>query len=143
MRKRILCVFVVSVLLIVTNVSTSILTTSISDAKWENSLFASINANIREFTIRGKAILSSVEENNAERYYDSRDDSVVQIDTENAESIEHLSINGVDTMRVFKDGDINCVMMDTDNGIFIRVWTSLGISVETNEKIAQNIKFLK
>lgn len=46
-------------------------------------------------------------------------------------------------MRVFKDGDINCVMMDTDNGIFIRVWTSPGISVETNEKIAQNIKFLK
>ena len=55
MRKRILCVFVVSVLLIVTNVSTSILTTSISDAKWENSLLASINANIREFTIRGNA----------------------------------------------------------------------------------------
>lgn len=73
----------------------------------------------------------------------SDENSVVQIDTENAESIEHLSINGVDTMRVFKDGDINCVMMDTDNGIFIRVWTSLGISVETNEKIAQNIKFLK
>ena len=78
MRKRILCVFVVSVLLIVTNVSTSILTTSISDAKWENSLLASINANIREFTIRGKAILSSVEENNAERYYDSRDDFLLQ-----------------------------------------------------------------
>ena len=78
MRKRILCVFVVSVLLIVTNVSTSILTTSISDAKWENTLFASINANIREFTIRGKAILSSVEENNAERYYDSRDDFLLQ-----------------------------------------------------------------
>jgi len=44
---------------------------------------------------------------------------------------------------IIKDGDINCVMMDTDNGIFIRVWTSPGISVETNEKIAQNIKFLK
>lgn len=75
--------------------------------------------------------------------YKQHENSVVQIDTENAESIEHLSINGVDTMRVFKDGDINCVMMDTDNGIFIRVWTSPGISVETNEKIAQNIKFLK
>lgn len=85
-------------------------------------------------------------QNNAGLYFSiilSDENSVVQIDTENAESIEHLSINGVDTMRVFKDGDINCVMMDTDNGIFIRVWTSPGISVETNEKIAQNIKFLK
>lgn len=85
-------------------------------------------------------------QNNAGLYFSiilSDENSVVQIDTENAESIEHLSINGVDTMCVFKDGDINCVMMDTDNGIFIRVWTSPGISVETNEKIAQNIKFLK
>ena len=84
-------------------------------------------------------------QNNAGLYFSiilSDENSVVQIDTENAESIEHLSINGVDTMRVFKDGDINCVMMDTDNGIFIRVWTSPGISVETNEKIAQNIKLI-
>lgn len=73
----------------------------------------------------------------------SGEDSIVQIDTENADNIEHLSINGVDTMRVTKDGDINCVMMDTENGVFITVWTSPGISVETNEKIAQNIKFLK
>ena len=73
----------------------------------------------------------------------SGEDSIVQIDTENADNIEHLSINGVDTIRVTKDGDINCVMMDTEKGVFITVWTSPGISVETNEKIAQNIKFLK
>lgn len=73
----------------------------------------------------------------------SDENSAVQIDTENADSVEHLSINGIDTMRVTKDGDINCIMMDTENGVFITVWTSPGISVETNEKIAQNIKFLK
>ena len=73
----------------------------------------------------------------------SGENSAIQIDTENADSIEYLSINGVDTMRVFKDGDINCAMMDTANGVFITVWTSPGISIETNEKIAQNIKFLK
>ena len=73
----------------------------------------------------------------------SDENSAVQIDTENADSVERLSINGIDTMRVTKDGDINCIMMDTENGAFIRVWTSPGISVETNEKIAQNIKFLK
>lgn len=73
----------------------------------------------------------------------SGEDSIVQIDTENADRVERLSINGIDTMRVTKDGDINCVIMDTENGVFIRIWTSPGISVEMNEKIAENIKILK
>lgn len=71
----------------------------------------------------------------------SSKDSVLQVDTEDAESIEYLTINGIETMRVSKNGYINSVMMDTDRGVFIRVWTSAGISADTNEKIAQNIKY--
>ena len=66
----------------------------------------------------------------------------VQIDTENADKIEYLSINGIDSMRVFKENDINTIMMDTEHNIFIGVWTSAGVSVETNQKIAENIKYI-
>ena len=64
------------------------------------------------------------------------------IDTENADKVEYMSINGIDSMRVFKEGDINTIIMDTDHNIFVRVWTSAGISVAVNEKIAENIKYI-
>ena len=64
------------------------------------------------------------------------------VDTENAESIENIVINGLETFRVTKQGCINTMMMDTEHGIFIRVWTSAGISPETNQKIAENIKYI-
>jgi len=64
------------------------------------------------------------------------------VDTENAESIENIVINGLETLRVTKQGCINTIMMDTEHGIFIRVWTSAGISPETNQKIAENIKYI-
>ena len=66
----------------------------------------------------------------------------VQIDTENADKIEYLSINGIDSMRVFKENDINTIMMDAEHNIFIGVWTSAGIPPETNQKIAENIKYI-
>lgn len=72
----------------------------------------------------------------------SSKDSIHQVDTENADNIEYVSINGVETMRISKNGYINSVMMDVDRGVFIRVWTSAGISVDTNQKIAENIKYL-
>lgn len=73
----------------------------------------------------------------------SEEYSAIQIDTEDADSIEYLSINGIDSMRITEGGDINCVMMDRYKGVFISVWTSPGISAEMNEKIAENIKYLK
>ena len=66
----------------------------------------------------------------------------MSIDTEDAESVENIVINGLETLRVTKQGCINTVMMDTEHGIFIRVWTSAGISPETNQKIAENIKYI-
>lgn len=66
----------------------------------------------------------------------------MSIDTEDAESVENIVINGLETLRVTKQGCINTVMMDTEHGIFIRVWTSAGISQETNQKIAENIKYI-
>ena len=66
----------------------------------------------------------------------------MSIDTEDAESVESIVINGLETLRVTKQGCINTVMMDTEHGIFIRVWTSAGISLETNLKIAENIKYI-
>lgn len=68
--------------------------------------------------------------------------SNMSIDTENAESVENIVINGLETLRVTKQGCINTVMMDTEHGIFIRVWTSEGISLETNQKIAKNIEYI-
>ena len=64
------------------------------------------------------------------------------VDTENAESIENIVINGLETLRVTKQGCINTIMMDTEHGIFIRVWTSAGISLETNQKMAESIKYI-
>lgn len=66
----------------------------------------------------------------------------MSIDTEDAESVESIVINGLETLRVTKQGCINTVMMDTEHGIFIRVWTSAGISQETNLKVAENIKYI-
>lgn len=66
----------------------------------------------------------------------------MNIDTENADKIEYISINGIDSMRVFKEDDINTIIMDTAHNIFVRVWTSAGISVAVNEKIAENIKYI-
>ena len=64
------------------------------------------------------------------------------VDTENAESIENIVINGLETLRVTKQECINTIMMDTEHGIFIRVWTSAGISLETNQKMAESIKYI-
>lgn len=66
----------------------------------------------------------------------------MNIDTENADKIEYISINGIDSMQVFKEDDINTIIMDTEHNIFVRVWTSAGISVAVNEKIAENIKYI-
>ena len=66
----------------------------------------------------------------------------MSVDAENAESIENIVINGLETLRVTKQGCINTIMMDTEHGIFIRVWTSAGIPPETNQKIAENIKYI-
>ena len=68
--------------------------------------------------------------------------SNMSIDTEDAESVENIVINGLETLRVTKQGCINTVMMDTEHGIFIRVWTSAGISRETNQKMAESIKYI-
>ena len=69
--------------------------------------------------------------------------STVQIDTENADEIEDIEINGIHAIRVTKDGDVNCILTDTERGIFIRIWTSSGISKETNQRIIEGIFFTK
>lgn len=66
----------------------------------------------------------------------------MSVDTEDAENVEHIVINGIETLRVTKQGCINTIMMDTERGIFMRVWTSEGISQETNQKMAENIKYI-
>ena len=66
----------------------------------------------------------------------------ISIDTEDADKIEELTINGLDTIRVTKDGCINTVMIDTEHGVIIRAWTSAGISLNINQKLAENIKYI-
>lgn len=67
----------------------------------------------------------------------------ISIDTEDADQIDHLTINGVETLRVFKANDINTVMMDTEHNLIYRVWTSAGIPLEVNQKIAESIDYVE
>lgn len=66
----------------------------------------------------------------------------INIDTENADKVEELTINGLATMRVTKDGCINTVMIDTEHGVIIRAWTSAGIPLDVNQKLAENLKYV-
>lgn len=66
----------------------------------------------------------------------------MSVDTEDAESVEYIDINGIETLRITKQGCIHTIMMDTEHGIFIRVWTSAGIPPEANQKMAESIKYI-
>ncbi|WP_295584079.1 DUF4367 domain-containing protein [uncultured Oscillibacter sp.] len=67
----------------------------------------------------------------------------MDIDTEDADQIDHLTINGMDTLRVFKKGIIHTVMMDTEHNLIYRVWTSAGIPLEVNQKIAESMHYVE
>lgn len=66
----------------------------------------------------------------------------VNIDTENPESLEHITINGNKGLCIVKYGEVEIFLADLENNLYIEVGTSSGLSVETAKKIAENITIL-
>lgn len=66
----------------------------------------------------------------------------VNVDTENPESLEQITINGNEGLCVVKYGEVSITLADLENYLYIGVYTSSGISVETAKKIAENILIL-
>lgn len=66
----------------------------------------------------------------------------LQVDTENPDSFEYISINGNEGICTVKYGEVALTLVDLENNLFIGVDTSSGVSVETAKKIAENISIL-
>ena len=66
----------------------------------------------------------------------------VNVDTENPESLEHITINGNEGLCVVKYGEVEIMLADLENYLYIEVGTSSGLSIETAKKIAENILIL-
>lgn len=69
-------------------------------------------------------------------------DAKVNVDTENPESLEYITINGNEGICTVKYGEVSITLADLENYLYIGVYTSSGISVETAKKIAENIRIL-
>lgn len=66
----------------------------------------------------------------------------VNVDTENPESLEYITINGNEGICTVKYGEASITLADLENYLYIGVDTSSGITVETAKKIAENITIL-
>ena len=66
----------------------------------------------------------------------------VNVDTEDPESVEYITINGNEGLCVVKYGEVSITLADLENYLYIEVDTSSGVSVETAKKIAENILIL-
>lgn len=54
----------------------------------------------------------------------SNETAVVSVDTENAQSVTDIVINGYSGIRVLKNGTVHIVLADTDRSVFIAVFAS-------------------
>lgn len=66
----------------------------------------------------------------------------INVDTENPESLEYITINGNEGLCVVKYGEVSITLADLENYLYIEVDTSSGLSVDTAKKIAENILIL-
>ncbi len=66
----------------------------------------------------------------------------VNVDTENPESLEYITINGNEGLCIVKYGEVEIMLADLENYLYIEVGTSSGLSVETAKRIAENILIL-
>lgn len=67
---------------------------------------------------------------------------ILNIDTENADSIEDILINGNTGICVLKEDYIHIVFVDLNNDLYTAVVASQKISVDVAKKIAENILIL-
>lgn len=68
-------------------------------------------------------------------------DGVLQVDTEDADSVDDIEINGNSGLCVVKDGRTQITLLNEEHNCYIEVATSKGISTETTKKIVENITF--
>lgn len=66
----------------------------------------------------------------------------LNVDTENPDSIEYITINGNEGICTVKYGEVTITLADLENNLYIGVDTSSGLSVEIAKKIAENISIL-
>jgi len=66
-------------------------------------------------------------------------DSTYNVDTEGAEIVEEIMINGNSGLRIVKNGQTHIALANTDKNIFIDICSSEHVPGEVVEKIAQNI----
>ena len=66
-------------------------------------------------------------------------DSTYNVDTEGAEIVEEIMINGNSGLRIVKNGQAHIALANTDKNIFIDICSSEHVPGEVVEKIAQNI----
>ena len=66
-------------------------------------------------------------------------DSTYNVDTEGAEIVEEIMINGNSGLRIVKNGQTHIALANTNKNIFIDICSSEHVPGEVVEKIAQNI----
>ena len=66
----------------------------------------------------------------------------LNVDTEDADSVVNITVNGINGIQVLKDGRIHSVLSDLEHGLFIQLRTSSGISTEIHQRILENIKYI-
>lgn len=66
--------------------------------------------------------------------------SDINVDTEAAESVEEIIINGRSGLRIVKSGETHIVIADIESSIYLDLVVSPNISAETSQKIVENIE---
>lgn len=69
------------------------------------------------------------------------ENDVANIDTENAESVEKISISGYDGLCIVKNGCVHVAWGDTDHVIFISIY-SRGLTKNAVIKLAEEMKYI-
>jgi hypothetical protein len=67
---------------------------------------------------------------------------ILQVDTEDAESVENITVNGNEGLCILKDNNVHLVVTDLPHNRFISLMTFDGISKETALKILENLEFV-
>lgn len=68
-------------------------------------------------------------------------DATLQIDTEEADSVDYIEVNGYQVIQVLKKGRTQLVLINEKESIFVSIYASKGILPDTAIKIAENISF--
>lgn len=66
----------------------------------------------------------------------------LNVDTEDADSVVNITVNGFNGIQVLKDGRVHSVLSDLEHGLFIQLRTSDGISTEMHQQILENVKYI-